>query len=348
MVTAAFRPSACAGRSRRAAAAALRSAARRRAGGAFAVGADVGPRVCRSSRRLRQLLFVANLARLGDRGRHRRRAGQHQHGRPFRSVVSEPRAKRGNQPPRRVLEALRRGTYTIPPVAVLALVNSTGWWDDSPWLQPIGEWGDRCARAYMVGAPPMLAMQEILGSGRPYNGYDQSHWKPFAHDNGVSGHAFMSSVLFISAADMMPNQPICQGVLYACSFMTAWARINDNMHFLSQAAPGLVDGLSGLSRRRQHGIGPSPNHDSARDRPANDRRRADDPAVAGRTPFGRHRPLGSQRHRAICGGSPRTAKAATHPAAGSRHAICHCRASPASPEIDNNRGGWRGSSETLT
>ena len=84
----------------------------------------------------------------------------------------------------------------------------------------------------------MLAMQEILGSGRPYNGYDQSYWKPFAHSNGVSGHAFMSSVLFISAADMMPDQPICQGALYACSFMTGWSRINDNMHFLSQVGLG--------------------------------------------------------------------------------------------------------------
>ena len=84
----------------------------------------------------------------------------------------------------------------------------------------------------------MLAMQEILGSGRPSNGYDESYWHPLAHDNGVSGHAFMSSVLFISAADMMPNQPIFQAVLYASSMMTAWARIDENAHFLSEAALG--------------------------------------------------------------------------------------------------------------
>ena len=43
---------------------------------------------------------------------------------------------------------LGEGQYTIPVVATLALLNDTGWLDDKPVLNVIGDWGDRVTRAY--------------------------------------------------------------------------------------------------------------------------------------------------------------------------------------------------------
>ena len=114
-----------------------------------------------------------------------------------------------------------QGQYAIPVVAVLALLNDTGWLDDRPVFHEIGEWGDRVVRAYLVGAVPMLAMQELTGGSRPSSADSHSAWIPFSASNGVSGDAFMASCLFISAADMS-DQLVLKGFFYACSFMTPW------------------------------------------------------------------------------------------------------------------------------
>ena len=60
-----------------------------------------------------------------------------------------------------------QGQYTIPLAVMLMLLNDTGWLDDRPVFHEIGEWGDRVARAYLVGAAPMLVMQEVTGGSRP-------------------------------------------------------------------------------------------------------------------------------------------------------------------------------------
>ncbi len=129
------------------------------------------------------------------------------------------------------------GQYTIPVVAALAILNDTGWLDDQPVLSEIGQWGDRVSRAYMVGAPPMLAMQYLTGGSRPSSTDSHSSWRPFSASNGVSGDAFMSTCLFVSAADMT-DRPVFKGFFYACSVMVPWERIDLNQHFLSQAALG--------------------------------------------------------------------------------------------------------------
>ncbi len=130
-----------------------------------------------------------------------------------------------------------QGQYTIPVVGSLMLLNDTGWLDDRPVLSDVGEWGDRVSRAYLVGAPPMLAMQYLTGGSRPSSTNSHSSWQPFSANNGVSGDAFMSSCLFISAADMTDHIAL-KGFYYACSFMVPWERVNNNQHFASQAALG--------------------------------------------------------------------------------------------------------------
>ena len=129
------------------------------------------------------------------------------------------------------------GVYTLPACIPLALAEDLNLFDDRPILHVAGDWGDRTTRAFLVGAPPMLAMQEILGGLRPDSLDAHSSWRPFSADNGVSGHAFMGSVPFITAAQMT-DEPAAKGLLYACSFMTGWLRINDNAHYLSEVCLG--------------------------------------------------------------------------------------------------------------
>ncbi len=108
---------------------------------------------------------------------------------------------------------------------------------DWPVGNALGEWGERSMRSMFVGAPPMLLMQYVTGGGRPGENNAGSRWKPFADNNGVSGHAFVGGVVFIDAAKMTENCWL-KTSFYALSVLPAWSRINDDAHFPSQAFLG--------------------------------------------------------------------------------------------------------------
>lgn len=127
------------------------------------------------------------------------------------------------------------GWIFVPAYAGLALVG--GVFEDRPLVGGVGEFGDRVTRGYLVGVPPMVLMQYLLGGSRPGESGVGSQWKPFADTNGVSGHAFMGAVPFITAAKMCQN-PWMKATLYTFSTLPAWSRINDDTHYLSQACLG--------------------------------------------------------------------------------------------------------------
>jgi len=99
----------------------------------------------------------------------------------------------------------------------------------------LGEFGDRTTRGYLVGAPALLTFQSLIGGERPDGG--SSYWRPFTRAVGVSGHAFVGAVPFITAAQMTDNLPV-KGVFYTLSTFTAWSRVNDDSHYLSQVLLG--------------------------------------------------------------------------------------------------------------
>jgi membrane-associated phospholipid phosphatase len=99
----------------------------------------------------------------------------------------------------------------------------------------LGDFTDRTMRGYLVGAPTLLTMQLVLGGDRPNSG--KSHWQPFQQDHGVSGHAFMGAVPFITAAQMT-DDPYAKGLFYTLSISPAWSRVHDDVHYLSQAMLG--------------------------------------------------------------------------------------------------------------
>ena len=97
------------------------------------------------------------------------------------------------------------------------------------------EWALKSLRATVVGAPALVFLATATGGDRPTEG--NSHWKPFQNFHGVSGHAYVGAVPFITAAKMSEN-PYQKVLLYGLSTFTALSRINDDKHYFSQVALG--------------------------------------------------------------------------------------------------------------
>ncbi|MFC1524339.1 hypothetical protein ACFL6N_06070 [Thermodesulfobacteriota bacterium] len=102
---------------------------------------------------------------------------------------------------------------------------------------PIGEWGLKTTRSYLVGVPSMLLMQRVTGASRPDESSSGSEWNFSKDNNGVSGHAFMGAVPFMTVAGMNDNLMV-KILSYGASMLCAWSRINDDDHYVSQAALG--------------------------------------------------------------------------------------------------------------
>lgn len=130
---------------------------------------------------------------------------------------------------------LGEGRYMIPGCVGISVLGALH--GDTLWGDCCDEFGARAARAYGVGAPPLLLMQATLGASRPGEEPHGSRWRPFEDTNGVSGHAFVGAVPFITAAKMVED-PFLKGGLYFGSAMTAWSRVNDDRHYLSQVLLG--------------------------------------------------------------------------------------------------------------
>jgi len=97
------------------------------------------------------------------------------------------------------------------------------------------EWARKSLRAAVVGGPALVFLATATGGDRPTEG--DSHWKPFQNIHGVSGHAYIGAVPFITAAKMSEN-PYQKAIFYGLSTFTGLSRINDDKHYFSQAALG--------------------------------------------------------------------------------------------------------------
>lgn len=135
----------------------------------------------------------------------------------------------------RAQKELGNGYYTIPVFAAAWAAGSL--LEGRPGAGNVGEWGERSIRGILVGAPPMLSMQYVLGASRPGESTSRSHWQPFQDNNGVSGHAFMGSIPFLTAAQMSEDRWL-KAAFYAGSALVPLSRINDDDHFTSQAFLG--------------------------------------------------------------------------------------------------------------
>jgi membrane-associated phospholipid phosphatase len=97
------------------------------------------------------------------------------------------------------------------------------------------EWAQKSLRATTVGGPALVFLATATGGNRPTEG--DSHWQPFRNFHGVSGHAYIGAVPFITAAKMSEN-PYQKAIFYGLSTFTGLSRINDDKHYFSQVALG--------------------------------------------------------------------------------------------------------------
>lgn len=104
-------------------------------------------------------------------------------------------------------------------------------------LEPVSDWGGRSLRASLVGMPALFLLQKATGGARPDEIDAGSRWIPWKDNNGVSGHAFMGAIPFLTAARMV-DDPWVKGALYLGSTLTAWSRFHDFHHYGSQVALG--------------------------------------------------------------------------------------------------------------
>ncbi len=131
---------------------------------------------------------------------------------------------------------LGEGKYLISLSLISAGISS--YLSDGKELSGIGKWGERTARAYFVGGPTVLFTQMLTGASRPSEDKKISDWKPFNDTNGVSGHAFIGSVPFITIAYMNKDNAFIKYSAYLASTLAAATRVNDNQHYLSQVILG--------------------------------------------------------------------------------------------------------------
>ncbi|MCH9621855.1 MAG: hypothetical protein S4CHLAM20_12830 [Chlamydiia bacterium] len=91
-------------------------------------------------------------------------------------------------------------------------------------------------RSTLVGLPVLVTGQVVLGADRP-NQNTTSAWQPFHNDHGISGHAYMGAIPFITLANMSSVLPL-KVIFYIMSTFTGISRINDNSHYPSQVLLG--------------------------------------------------------------------------------------------------------------
>jgi hypothetical protein len=132
----------------------------------------------------------------------------------------------------RTAKLFGEGKYLIPLSLLLA---STKYFDKEA---PVGNWAAYSTRAYIAGVPSLLLVQRLTGGSRPGETTHDSRWRPFNDNNGVSGHSFIGAVPFLALAKMNRDNTVLKYVAYAASAAAAWSRVNDNGHYLSQAALG--------------------------------------------------------------------------------------------------------------
>jgi hypothetical protein len=127
------------------------------------------------------------------------------------------------------------GRYVLPIFGAAAVTGLV--FESRPAGDMLLDWGGRSLRMFVVGAPPVYALQWATGASRPGETSAGSDWKPFSDNNGVSGHAFVGAIPFLAAADMVES-PLLKGSLYVCSTFVAFSRVTDNAHYPSQAFLG--------------------------------------------------------------------------------------------------------------
>jgi len=127
----------------------------------------------------------------------------------------------------------------------------------SPKLQ---RGGGRVLASIVLAGLTTGSLKFITGRFRPDEASSQYIFQPFSnHDAFPSGHATMAFALATSLSEEI-RRPWASAVLYAGATGTAWSRLNDHKHWLSDVLAGAMIGVTSAKvmegRWRVFGLGP--------------------------------------------------------------------------------------------
>ncbi len=120
--------------------------------------------------------------------------------------------------------------------------------------------GGRVLASVVTAGLTTVAIKRIVGRFRPDVTSDQYVFRPLSdHDAFPSGHTTVAFALATSLAEEI-HRPWATAVLYAGATGTAWSRLNDHEHWLSDVLGGAAVGITAAKaiegRWRVFGLGP--------------------------------------------------------------------------------------------
>ena len=112
--------------------------------------------------------------------------------------------------------------------------------------------GERISAGMLVAAFVNMGFKESVGRHRPTNPTDAFRFSPFSgNDSWPSGHTTMAFALATGVADEVHSTPATIG-LYTAATLTAWSRLNDDKHWLSDVTMGALVGITGAKLMNGH------------------------------------------------------------------------------------------------
>lgn len=120
--------------------------------------------------------------------------------------------------------------------------------------------GERVLASAAVAGLAAATIKLPVGRVRPVDTDNPYIFKPFSgNDAFPSGHATLAFALATSLSEEIHN-PWASAALYTFAAGTAWSRINDQLHWLSDVLMGSAIGITGANvmegRWRVFGLGP--------------------------------------------------------------------------------------------
>jgi membrane-associated phospholipid phosphatase len=104
--------------------------------------------------------------------------------------------------------------------------------------------GGRVLASVLLAGVLTGGTKEVTGRARPFETHDQYLFRPFSgKDAFPSGHATMAFALATSLGAEIHNRAV-SALLYAGATGTAWSRLNDQRHWLSDVLAGAAVGLT--------------------------------------------------------------------------------------------------------
>jgi membrane-associated phospholipid phosphatase len=119
--------------------------------------------------------------------------------------------------------------------------------------------GERVLASVIVAGLTTGAIKEVSGRLRPVDTTDPYVFRPLTnHDAFPSGHATVAFALATSLSEEI-RRPWAAALLYAGATGTAWSRLNDQQHWLSDVLAGAAVGITAAKmmegRWRVFGLG---------------------------------------------------------------------------------------------